>query len=100
MERIGGEAEYIAERRATPPLKPMKIKRLLFALPLVLPIVLAIVLVAVLVGAAQNPRANLDSAKNSAQNSVGMEFVKIAPGEFTMGCSPADVGGRRGLRGR
>jgi formylglycine-generating enzyme required for sulfatase activity len=28
--------------------------------------------------------------QSSGKNGIGMEFVKIAPGEFTMGCSPGD----------
>src|SRR6516164_8757034 len=28
--------------------------------------------------------------KSGAKNSLGMEFVKIAPGEFMMGCSEGD----------
>ena len=45
-------------------------KRLLFALLIVLPVL------------AQSP--------NPTKNAVGMEFVKIAPGEFMMGCSTSD----------
>src|SRR5580693_974434 len=45
-------------------------KRLLFALLIVLPVL------------AQSP--------NPTKNAVGMEFVRIAPGEFMMGCSTGD----------
>lgn len=37
---------------------------------------------------AQSPPSTKDSP---AKNSIGMEFVKIAPGEFTMGCSEGDA---------
>ena len=49
-------------------------KRLLFALIIVLPVL----------GQTSKPAAN------STKNSVGIEFVKIAPGEFMMGCSADD----------
>ena len=51
-------------------------KRLLFALLIVLPLVPVI---------AQSPSPT--QSPNPTKNSVGMEFVKIAPGEFMMGCS-------------
>jgi len=51
-------------------------KRLLFALFVVLPVV------------AQSP--NPTQSPNPAKNAVGMEFVKIPPGEFMMGCSAGD----------
>ncbi len=54
-------------------------KRLLFALLIVLPLVPVI---------AQSPSPT--QSPNPTKNSVGMEFVKIAPGEFMMGCSTGD----------
>ena len=51
-------------------------KRLLFALLIVLPVL------------AQSP--NPTQNPNPTKNAVGMEFVKIAPGEFMMGCSTGD----------
>lgn len=51
-------------------------KRLLFALLMVLPVL------------AQSP--NPTQNPNPTKNAVGMEFVKIAPGEFMMGCSTGD----------
>src|SRR5215469_6352152 len=32
----------------------------------------------------------LAQAPNPAKNAIGMEFVKVAPGEFVMGCSTID----------
>src|ERR1700733_327844 len=32
----------------------------------------------------------LAQSPDSSKNAIGMEFVKIAPGEFTMGCSEGD----------
>lgn len=52
----------------------MKMNRFLFALLIVLPVL------------AQTPKPN----PNSTKNAIGMEFVKIAPGEFMMGCSTGD----------
>jgi formylglycine-generating enzyme required for sulfatase activity len=51
-------------------------KRLLFALLMVLPVL------------AQSP--NPTQNPNPTKNAVGMEFVKVAPGEFMMGCSTGD----------
>ena len=51
-------------------------KRLLFALLMVLPVL------------AQSP--NPTQKPNPTKNAVGMEFVKIAPGEFMMGCLTGD----------
>jgi formylglycine-generating enzyme required for sulfatase activity len=51
-------------------------KRLLFALLIVLPLL------------AQGPSPARNP--NPTKNAVGMEFVKIAPGEFMMGCSTGD----------
>jgi formylglycine-generating enzyme required for sulfatase activity len=34
----------------------------------------------------------LAQSPNPTKNAIGMEFVKIAPGEFTMGCSMGDSG--------
>src|SRR5579862_7402029 len=33
----------------------------------------------------------LAQSPDSSRNIIGMEFVKIAPGEFTMGCSTGDT---------
>jgi len=51
-------------------------KRLSFVLFLVLPVL------------AQSP--NPTQAPNTTKNAVGMEFIKISPGEFMMGCSAGD----------
>ena len=51
-------------------------KRLLLTLIIVLPLV------------AQ--RSSPTQTLNSGKNALGMEFVKIAPGEFMMGCSAGD----------
>src|SRR5579864_5689552 len=51
-------------------------KRLLLALLMVLPVL------------AQSP--NPTQKPNPTKNAVGMEFVKIAPREFMMGCSTGD----------
>lgn len=51
-------------------------KYLLFVLLIVLPVL--------------GQRSDLAQSANPAKNPVGMEFVKIAPGEFMMGCSAGD----------
>ena len=39
----------------------------------------------------QAPKVALAPANGVGKNAVGMEFVKIAPGEFVMGCSEGDT---------
>ena len=66
MELISGLTEYLSERKA------FLMNRLLFALLIVLPVLV------------QRP------SPNPTKNAVGMEFAKIVPGEFIMGCSAGD----------
>ncbi len=66
MELISDLTEYLLERKA------FLMNRLVFALLVVLPVL------------AQSPNPH------PTKNAVGMEFVKIVPGEFMMGCSAGD----------